>query len=266
MSKNKTYGFTLIELLVVISIIGILSGILIPVTSTARRKVREMATKAEIHSLETACASFMADSGQYPPDLYHNVRNMNGVRLVFGAVPFRDQYQMNYIDRETLKINDTTKTLVFWLGSKFDVMGKLYGPYTTFSLNRLTLLSPDDHVYKWIGYGRQGSITGIKGVGDDLEVEIYLRCLKDHFDSCYVYDCHNPEGKRIQTDGFPAGSGLDAKAHNLNTVDLWSMGYDRSPFMTGAKEGGGEPDRGLASTVGEEKQSQRFGNDITNWY
>ncbi|NOZ22815.1 MAG: prepilin-type N-terminal cleavage/methylation domain-containing protein [Planctomycetes bacterium] len=261
MNGRRAQGFTLVELLVVISIIGILSGIIIPVTSIARRKVREMATKAEIQSLQTAAAAFMADSGQYPPDLYVNVRNMNGVRLVFGAIAFRPAYQLNNVSsRASIKINDSTKTLVFWLGSRFDIMGKYYGPYTTFSLNRLVLLNPGDHVPRWISYGRRGTIEGIRGIGDDLTNEIYLRSLKDHFDTCYVYDCHNPEGQKIQEEGY------NAKAHNMTTFDLWSCGYDRTPFMSGSKEGGSEPDRGLARTVPEERQAQRYGNDITNWY
>lgn len=255
-------GFTLIELLVVISIIGILSSMIIPVTAIARRKVREMATMAEIHTISAACGAFRADSGQYPPDKYDGSGDPNGVRVVFmGGYNFRAQFAHRALSsRETLELNDSTKTLVFFLGTRFDIMGKIYGPYMTFSLNKLVLIDPSDHVPIWNGFRRNSTATGIRASGDNLPLEIYVRCLKDHFDSCYIYDCHDPEGELIQEQA------LGAKAHNLTTFDLWSLGWDRKSTLAGAESGGGtEPDRGLAKTAGEEIEAAKFGNDLTNW-
>lgn len=66
-------GFTLIELLTVIAIIGLLAGILIPVTGTVLNKVREARSKNTFSSYATAFVSYRQDYGIFPP---------------FGSLPF----------------------------------------------------------------------------------------------------------------------------------------------------------------------------------
>lgn len=61
-------GFTLIELLVVIVIIGILASLVVGLSGTASRKMRESRTRAELTAIGTAIESYKAKFGHYPPD------------------------------------------------------------------------------------------------------------------------------------------------------------------------------------------------------
>ena len=61
-------GFTLIELLVVIVIIGILASLVVGLSGTASRKMRESRTRAELAGIGTAIESYKAKFGHYPPD------------------------------------------------------------------------------------------------------------------------------------------------------------------------------------------------------
>jgi type II secretory pathway pseudopilin PulG len=56
-------------MLVVIGIIAILAAILMPALSSARKQVREGATRAEIKNLEVAMTAYYQDWGEYPPDM-----------------------------------------------------------------------------------------------------------------------------------------------------------------------------------------------------
>ncbi|EIP97764.1 prepilin-type N-terminal cleavage/methylation domain-containing protein [Opitutaceae bacterium TAV1] len=61
-------AFTLVELLVVIAIIGILAGILIPVTATVRGKARQSACVSNLRQIGTAFHLYLADNkGKFPP-------------------------------------------------------------------------------------------------------------------------------------------------------------------------------------------------------
>lgn len=61
-------AFTLIEVLVVIAIIGVLAGLVIPLTAAAKRLRTEKAIRAQMQQLITAIEAYHAQFGQYPPD------------------------------------------------------------------------------------------------------------------------------------------------------------------------------------------------------
>lgn len=58
---KKHFGFTLIELLVIISIIGILSGLLLPVLSKSKNKVKKLGCTNNIRQLLIASINYSAD-------------------------------------------------------------------------------------------------------------------------------------------------------------------------------------------------------------
>lgn len=63
--KNKQ-GFTLIELLTVIAIIGILAGIIIPVTQSVRISAKKAKSKVQFSQWAAAMGGFKQEYGYYP--------------------------------------------------------------------------------------------------------------------------------------------------------------------------------------------------------
>ncbi len=72
-------AFSLIELLTVISIIGVLAAIGVGLATTASRKSKESAVRAERDRLVTAISSYFFDFNQYPPDNARDGQNVNTV-------------------------------------------------------------------------------------------------------------------------------------------------------------------------------------------
>jgi general secretion pathway protein G len=68
-ARPNQRGFTLIELIVVVTIIGILAGIALVNVSTAQRKARESALRADLYEMRKAIDNFYADKQHYPADL-----------------------------------------------------------------------------------------------------------------------------------------------------------------------------------------------------
>jgi len=78
-SRNRCYAFTLVELLMVISIIAILAGMLVGLSSVAGRKMRLARVQAELAQLVTAVDAFYDKYKVYPPD--NKLLNANGTRI-----------------------------------------------------------------------------------------------------------------------------------------------------------------------------------------
>jgi len=66
-NRERWGGFTLVELLVVIVIIGILASLVVGLSGTASRKMRESRTRAELEGIGTAIESYKSNFGHYPP-------------------------------------------------------------------------------------------------------------------------------------------------------------------------------------------------------
>jgi prepilin-type N-terminal cleavage/methylation domain-containing protein len=61
-------AFTLIELLVVIAIIGVLAGLLFPITAGLKKTRMKTVARAELAQIETLIQSYKGKTGFYPPD------------------------------------------------------------------------------------------------------------------------------------------------------------------------------------------------------
>ena len=66
MMFRKDEGFTLVELMVVVLIIGILVAIAIPVFNTARASAWLRSCHANQRTIEGACQTYQADTGDLP--------------------------------------------------------------------------------------------------------------------------------------------------------------------------------------------------------
>lgn len=63
---RKEEGFTLVELMVVVLIIGILVAIAIPVFNAAKGNAQRKSCFSNQRTIEGACQTYQADSGQLP--------------------------------------------------------------------------------------------------------------------------------------------------------------------------------------------------------
>lgn len=84
--KTKRYGFTLIELLTVIGIIGILVGILVPVTQSVRAAARRASCQNNMRQLMLSMLDHENLNGHFP-----KADNGNGGSLFVGLLAHLDQ-------------------------------------------------------------------------------------------------------------------------------------------------------------------------------
>lgn len=90
---KRSRGFTLIELLVVVAIIGVLSGILIPVFQGAMQKTKQKSTMVDINNISKAITSFVTDMGSAPPSPGGNLETTSPIYTALA--PFHIQRVSN---------------------------------------------------------------------------------------------------------------------------------------------------------------------------
>lgn len=83
---KKTRGFTLIELLTVIAIIGILTGIIVPNLSEARKSSRDAKRISDIKNIQLSLALFYSDYGFYPRSYFSDFNSADGVNASDGLL------------------------------------------------------------------------------------------------------------------------------------------------------------------------------------
>src|SRR3954449_3251099 len=81
--RRKRAAFSLVELLVVIGIIGVLIGVLLPMTARARREARKVVCKTRLHDIGAAMQMYLNDNhGRYPQAPYSPAFNPKKLPLV----------------------------------------------------------------------------------------------------------------------------------------------------------------------------------------
>ena len=66
--KSSNQGFTLVELLVVVSVVSMLASVVLATVSPMRAQARDAKRKQEVHQIDLAIQSYIADNGR-PPEL-----------------------------------------------------------------------------------------------------------------------------------------------------------------------------------------------------
>lgn len=78
--NRRRFGFTLIEVLIVVTIIAILSILVIPRASAARRRAKEAQLRGNLKQLRDGIERFEATSAAWPPSL-SDVMAANGAAI-----------------------------------------------------------------------------------------------------------------------------------------------------------------------------------------
>ncbi len=312
--KTRRNGFTLTEMLVVLIIIGILAAMILPAAQKIQNRARNAGIQYEIVSLDAACRLFQQDVGSYPPDMYSVEGSARRAgRFPFGGsvpwipiynlgtlwgVPFHSAFY-TYIEgtdsgSARQLIGWTSRCLVFFLGSKFTIQQKTYGPYYDFNPDQLyydniTLSGSNTYGRSATGLGRAFTyqVDGIDNssgrvVPTPRSARVYryldkfglakknmiagnmvdpsIRQVPKNF---YIYDCYNGLDRKA-----PGGAMVNYDMHNKGEFDIFSYGQDGISALDNiAGTYNQAAIDALRSTVGFRQQVNlgAINDDLNNW-
>lgn len=84
---HRCAGFSLVEMLTVIAIIAILAGIIYPVYTVAKTRVRRGACMTNMHNIWTGIKLYEKDERVYPEHLLYEGTDENGNKIMAGLYP-----------------------------------------------------------------------------------------------------------------------------------------------------------------------------------
>jgi type II secretion system protein G len=90
--RAQAHGFTLIELMVVVTIIVLLAGMTVAITTAVQNKARRSKTSALLKAIDNGLERYRTDNGDYPRPAEEDERGeVNGMSAKTG--PARALYQ-----------------------------------------------------------------------------------------------------------------------------------------------------------------------------
>ena len=206
-----TDGFTLIELLVVIAIIAVLASLVVGLSGTAGRKMKESRIQTEIAAIETAIESYKQKFGHYPPDNPDNVVLNSLYYELTGALysptrgTFKDPMTGNILDPKLIK-------------EHFGVEGFVNGSKTKAELKKFYDPRPENVRHLSEEHGEDDEGHGHKSHHSD---EVHLLCVPSPWPISrddHPVRHHGKVAKGVNPWRYVSGRPVN----NVKKYDLWA--------------------------------------------
>ena len=200
--SRRLAAFTLLELLVVISIIAVLAGILLPVTSSVMDNARKTSAKSTETQIITSIKNYQTDYGVYPSLPSVPAANPSTDMTVGGGTTNSELFNLlRAIDTAGTSAN--TRRIVYFEGKDVKTPSK----------------SKDGFVPS--GVTAKGNLNVTLTTGDLVDAwgnRFFVR-----YDSGYSDQVNNPYGTGAPDDG---GANYSSTTMLRNGVIVWSYGKD----------------------------------------
>ena len=185
-------AFTLIELLIVISIIGILTGLVLGVSSNVQKRARSARAAAEIQAIGLALDRYKTDTGDYP-----TITSSSGVNLASSGMYISDTTK--YVGAAPVITAATSSTPGAITGGSG---GMLLSAYLTgrLSLDAVSTNPPNNGFTQYIEL--KASQVRVAG------------CLTDPWGNPYGYYCDSTT--------TTSGNVTNRSLYNAVEPDIWS--------------------------------------------